>query len=81
MASKDKRQDRFLQKTRHIQRQVQIAKTCGLKNVLEQPHRLHKKAAMDCGNPRCFLCGNDRKLWGSKTMQETKFEMYCEVVE
>lgn len=81
MATKDKRQDRFLQKNRHIQRQIKIAKTCGLKSVLEEPHRLHKKAAMDCGNPRCFVCGNTRKIFGDKTMQEQKFDMFCEVVE
>ena len=81
MATKDRRQDRFLQKTRHIQRQVRIAKSCDMTTVLEQPHRLHKKAAMDCGNPRCFVCGNSRRTFGHKTLQETKFDMFCEVTE
>lgn len=26
----------------------------------EQPHRLAKKHAMDCGQPHCTLCGNPR---------------------
>ena len=81
MATKDKRQDRFLQKARHIGRQIQIAKSCDMTTILEQPHRVHKKAAMDCGNPRCGVCGNTRRTFGHKTIQETKFEMFCEAVD
>jgi hypothetical protein len=39
---------------------------------LKQPHRLHKKHAMDCGNPGCFLCGNPRKISGDLTTQEQR---------
>jgi hypothetical protein len=28
----------------------------------EQPGRLKKRRALDCGRPRCALCGNPRRL-------------------
>jgi len=45
-----------------IARQVKIAKshsTFNQKNI-KQKHRLAKHHAMDCGNPKCYLCGNPR---------------------
>jgi hypothetical protein len=63
-------QDRFkASKRRHqvesnIKRQVKIAKAHGrteADRVIEEPHRLAKHNALDCGNPRCFLCGNPRR--------------------
>lgn len=43
-------------------------------NVVKQPHRLHKKHAMDCGNPQCGLCGNPRHIHkDSLTVQEKRF--------
>jgi len=45
-----------------IARQVKIARAHGASTkVLKQPHRLAKHHAMDCGNPKCYLCGNPRK--------------------
>ena len=41
---------------------------------MDQPHRYHKQHAMDCGNPKCFLCGNPRKTHKEKTVQERSFE-------
>lgn len=35
--------------------------------------------AMDCGNPRCYMCSNPRRTWGEKTMPEIRFE--CSAVE
>jgi hypothetical protein len=29
---------------------------------------------MNCGNPNCVMCGNPRKVWGEKTMQEKRFD-------
>lgn len=63
-------QDRFkASKRRHqvesnIKQQVKIAKAHGRTEsdrVIEQPHRLAKHNALDCGNPQCFLCGNPRR--------------------
>ena len=60
-----------------VEKQRKIAKQHNLndyqsKSELE-PHRLHKRHAMDCGNPECFLCGNPRRTHKDKlTAQEKK---------
>ena len=38
----------------------------------KEPHRMHKRHAMDCGNPKCFLCGNPRKLHKDKLTAQEK---------
>lgn len=91
--NKDKRQKRFQQKQRHIDRQMKIYndvmgpynkwipdKAIGLyfKEHAKTPHRFHKKNALNCGDPKCVMCMNPRKAWGEKTMQERKFE--CQAV-
>ena len=47
-----------------IARQVRIAKQHGAfpdtHNLLKESHRLAKHHVMDCGNPKCYLCGNPR---------------------
>jgi hypothetical protein len=53
-----------------IDRQVKIAKEFGV--PVTEPHKLHKHHAMNCGNPKCFMCSNPRKVWGEKTMQERR---------
>jgi hypothetical protein len=47
-----------------VNRQVKIAKAHGLTNkdkAIKEPHRLAKHHVMDCGNPKCPLCGNPRR--------------------
>ena len=46
-----------------IARQVRIARSHSTFNNrnIRQTHRLAKHHAMDCGNPKCYLCGNPRK--------------------
>ncbi len=39
---------------------------------VSQPHRFHKRHAMDCGNPECFMCGNPRKTHKDKLTQQEK---------
>ena len=59
-----------------IARQVKIAKSKGSWNEadIRQPHRLAKHHAMDCGNPKCGLCGNPRHIHKDKlTAQEKSF--------
>jgi hypothetical protein len=41
-----------------IKRQLKIAKAHG--KPIQEPHRLVKHHAMDCGQPHCTLCGNPR---------------------
>lgn len=53
-----------------VKRQAKIAKENGA--PVKDPHRLHKKHAMDCGNPGCVLCGNPRKIFKELTQQEKR---------
>lgn len=61
-----------------IARQVKIAKSHSTYNQvnIQQPHRLAKHHAMDCGTPGCTLCGNPRRnAWAKKerpTVQERR---------
>ncbi|MEO8542481.1 MAG: hypothetical protein ABI434_02810 [Burkholderiaceae bacterium] len=41
--------------------------------MLMQPGRLKKRHALDCGRPRCALCGNPRRNAGAElTIQEIR---------
>lgn len=54
-----------------VKKQLKIAKQHG--GNIEEPHKYHKRHAMDCGNPSCFICGNPRKTHKDKlTAQEKK---------
>ena len=57
-----------------IARQVKIAKshsTFDNQNI-RQTHRLAKRHAMDCGNPKCYLCGNPRKTHKDRLTAQEK---------
>ena len=44
-----------------IEKQLRIAKSHGIANkVVEEPPRLAKHHAMDCGVPNCPMCSNPR---------------------
>ena len=53
-----------------VARQVKIARAHNA--PVRDPHRLHKRNAMDCGNPQCFLCGNPRKTHKDRLTQQEK---------
>lgn len=60
-----------------IARQLKIAKAAHLPGTvpgmsIQQPHRLAKHRAMDCGNAQCFVCGNPRKTHKDKLTQQEK---------
>ena len=58
-----------------IARQVKIAKAHGLTSrdkAIKEPHRLAKHHTMDCGNPKCYLCGNPRKTHKDKLTAQEK---------
>jgi hypothetical protein len=65
-----------------IERQKRIAKQSVWHNkkLIEQPHRMAKHHAMDCGRTKCMVCGNPRRTMKQKTLQEKKFleEYPCE---
>ena len=70
---KYKNSKRRLKDENAVKKQTKIAKANGIsQKVLDQPHRLVKHHAMDCGNPGCPLCGNPRKLYKELTPQEKK---------
>jgi hypothetical protein len=55
-----------------IKRQVKIAKEYGV--PVSEPHKFAKRHALNCGNPKCVMCANPRKVFNEKTIQEQKFE-------
>jgi len=59
-----------------IKKQLRIAKSHGVANkVIEEPHRLAKHHAMDCGVPNCPMCSNPRHNRATKdhlTIQEKR---------
>ena len=64
-----------------IKKQVKIAKAHGLTDkdlAVKEPHRLSKHHALNCGQPGCVMCGNPRKLFKEKTIQEKRFEQNIE---
>ena len=69
---KIKHSKRLLKDENAIKKQVKIAKAHGM--PIENAHGFAKHHVMDCGQPGCILCGNRRKVWGEKTMQEQKFD-------
>lgn len=69
---KSKRNKRIEKEETAIQRQVRIAKEYGV-NV-DNPHKFAKHHALNCGDPNCAMCGNPRKFFKEKTIQEKKFE-------
>jgi hypothetical protein len=59
---RERHSKRLHQEQTAVNRQLKIAKQHGLGEKFEdQPHRLAKHHAMDCGNPQCPLCGNPRR--------------------
>jgi hypothetical protein len=53
-----------------VKKQVKIAKEFGV--PVEEPHKFAKKHAMNCGNPKCVMCGNPRKTFKELTAQENR---------
>ena len=76
---KAKHSKRLLKDENAIAKQLKIAKASGHEKYLNQPHRLVKHNAMDCGNPQCYLCGNPRNH-GEITQQEKKAMQDIETV-
>ena len=69
---KIKHSKRLLKDDNAIKKQIKIAKSHGM--PVENAHGFAKHHVMDCGQPGCIMCGNRRKVWGEKTVQEQKFD-------
>ena len=53
-----------------IRKQTRIAKEYGV--PVGEPHKFAKHHAMNCGNPKCVMCGNPRKTFKELTQQEKR---------
>jgi hypothetical protein len=53
-----------------VKKQTKIAKQYG--TTVEDPHKFAKHHAMNCGNPKCVMCGNPRKTFNELTQQEKR---------
>lgn len=51
-----------------------LAKAYGQTHMLTNPHKYSKISLFNCGSARCFMCGNPRKVFKEKTMQERRFD-------
>lgn len=67
---KIKHSKRLLKDENAIKKQTKIAKDFGM--TVKEPHKFAKHHAMNCGNPKCMLCGNPRKTLKELTMQEQR---------
>lgn len=75
---KDKHSRRFLDAETHIVKRAKLLKAKSIVHTGDtmdkQPHRLNKCSGMTCGNPDCVMCGNPRKIFKEKTIQEKSIE-------
>lgn len=69
---KIKHSRRLLKDDNAIKKQSKIAKSHGFPAGPE--HRLAKIHATTCGDPNCAMCGNPRKFFKEKTIQEKRLE-------
>ena len=79
LAEKAKHAKRLQQKENHIKKQMKIRKAYGFPE--QDAHRYHKRSGTNCGDPNCAMCGNPRKFFKERTIQEQKFmqkELYDE---
>lgn len=67
---KIKNSRRRLKDDNAVAKQVKIAKA--YKVPVEEPHKLAKHHALNCGNPKCHMCGNPRKIFKEPTTQERR---------
>jgi len=67
---KFKHSKRLAKDNNAIKRQEKIAKAHGFPTGPE--HRLAKVHAATCGDSNCVMCGNPRKFFGERTVQEKR---------
>ena len=81
---KVKHSKRIQQKETHVQKQAKILKQYQshsepVNQLLKEPHRLAKRHALNCGNPKCVMCANPRKTFKELTIQEKRHFQELEV--
>lgn len=69
-------QDKFKNSQRRLKDEAAIAKQRKIARAHGFPtgpeHRLAKLHATTCGDSNCVMCGNPRKFFGEKTIQEQR---------
>ena len=66
-SDKFKMSKRRLKDENAVKKQTKIAKEYGI--PVTEPHKFAKHHAMNCGNPKCVMCGNPRKTFKELTQQ------------
>jgi hypothetical protein len=67
-----KHSKRLQRKHAAVKKQVKIAKAYDFPTT--NKHRFAKTHATTCGDSNCFMCGNPRKFFRERTIQERSFE-------
>lgn len=67
---KVKNSRRRLKDENAVNRQVKIAKAYNI--PVDEPHKLVKHHAVNCGNPKCLMCANPRKIFKEPSTQERR---------
>ena len=67
---KFKKSKRIQKDENAVKKQTKIAKEYGV--PVSEPHKFAKHHAMNCGNPKCVMCGNPRKTFNELTQQEKR---------
>lgn len=70
-SDKIKNSRRRLKDENAVTKQVKIAKAYNI--PVDEPHKLAKHHATNCGNPKCIMCGNPRRMFKELTTQERRF--------
>ena len=68
--SKFKHSKRLQKDQNAVNKQLKIAKAFNV--PVEEPHKLAKQHVLNCGNPKCVMCGNPRKMFKEPTTQERR---------
>jgi hypothetical protein len=77
--TKDVHSRRILQKENYAKKQKKIAKAYNIPPPKSSKHC--ETAVLNCGNPNCVMCGNPRKIWNNKTLQEKSFDQTMKWIE
>lgn len=74
--TKEKRSKRLHHNETHIKKRFRQMKSLRSDTHLyeREPHRLCDNGWSNCGNSNCVMCGNPRKFFNEKTIQERSFE-------
>lgn len=74
---KEKHSKRIQQKFNHMMKQIKIRSSVFKLGKTDQDdksemHRYHKMSGASCGNPNCVMCGNPRRFFNERTIQEKR---------